>query len=292
MSSLKIIGAPAAEPLDLATVKSHLRITSTDDDAMIGLYLQAARELLENETHRSLVNKLYRQTHDAFPRRHSNAGYAALGYFYSAPHYAHHRGDMRQELKLLRSPCVNVTKVVYTGTDEIEHTLYPVPASWISGEYIIGDQVSDSNGNLQEVTAVDEAATGGKSSSGSSEPTWNATEGGTTTDGGLTWTNKGTAPDGDFLLDTDSEPSRIHPLYGNIWPATLRIPNAVNVYFTAGYGNDGAAAPANQKVAMLSLVSNWYENREPLTGDNLKVIPYHLQRLIWSESVDDFAPTP
>lgn len=42
--------------------------------------------------------------------------------------------------------------------------------------------IQDSNGNLQWVS------NGSGSNSGGSEPTWNATIGGTTTDGGLTWT--------------------------------------------------------------------------------------------------------
>lgn len=47
-----------------------------------------------------------------------------------------------------------------------------------------GDVCIDSNANLQMVTA-------GSGATGSSEPTWNTTVGGTTTDSGLTWTNLG-----------------------------------------------------------------------------------------------------
>ena len=54
--------------------------------------------------------------------------------------------------------------------------------------YALYATIVDSNGNSQVVTA------GGGGMSGGSEPTWNQTQGGTTTDGALTWTNNGLVP--------------------------------------------------------------------------------------------------
>lgn len=51
-----------------------------------------------------------------------------------------------------------------------------------STTYASAQEIIDSNGNEEKVTS------GGGSSSGSSAPTWNTTIGGTTSDGGLTWT--------------------------------------------------------------------------------------------------------
>jgi len=50
------------------------------------------------------------------------------------------------------------------------------------------NHIADSNGNEQTVTA------GGGGSSGATQPVWNKTLNGTTTDGALTWTNNGAAP--------------------------------------------------------------------------------------------------
>lgn len=47
-----------------------------------------------------------------------------------------------------------------------------------------GQCINDSNGNLQVVTTPGTAGNG-------AEPTWNTVIGGTTTDGGVTWTNQG-----------------------------------------------------------------------------------------------------
>jgi hypothetical protein len=54
-----------------------------------------------------------------------------------------------------------------------------------STAYAANAPIIDPNGNLQIVTA------GGGGHSGSSAPSWNVTIGGTTSDGSLTWTNKG-----------------------------------------------------------------------------------------------------
>src|SRR5207247_2097931 len=49
--------------------------------------------------------------------------------------------------------------------------------------YAVGDQIGDPNGNLEEVTTA--------GTSGVPEPTWPTASGATTTDGTVTWTNKG-----------------------------------------------------------------------------------------------------
>lgn len=293
MSSLKVQTPPAQEPVALATLKSHLRVTISNDDSILEMYLQAAREQVESDSGCSLVNKLYRQSHDRFPGFDDSGMHGTgVGYMVEGPRYSHkHRYDERQEIKLLRSPLVNVQSIVYIGTDELSHTLLPAPAAWLPGnEYDEGDQVVDPNGNLQEVTAVSEAETGEASTSGLNTPSWNMTQGQTTTDRDLTWTNKGPAPAGDFIYDADSEPPRIRPVYGTFWPLTLRVPNAVQVFFTAGYGDDGASAPARLKVALCLVAGMSYEYRELVTPERLYENDNY-NRLIWGERVLDYAPT-
>jgi hypothetical protein len=290
MSSIKLLKAPDAEPVTVAVVKNHLRITISQDDALLAIYLQAAREIVESESGRSLVNKGYLQSHDQFPRRR-DLDHGA-GYWYAVPRYAHHRGDRRQEIKLLRSPLVRVDKITYVDTAGALQTLLPVAELWQPDtEYVIGDQVKDSNGNLQEVTAVAEAAEDATSKSGSSAPTWSLSVSTTTTDQDLTWTCRQVpAPTGDFLIDQESEPPSILPLFGQVWPATQHVPNAVRVYFTAGYGNDGKASPATLRLAVMQAVGVSYEFREAVTAEELRELDWY-DRLIWSERVLDWDPT-
>jgi hypothetical protein len=290
MSSIQVQTPPAQEPVSLTMLKSHLRVTISNDDAILGIYLQGARETIESDSGRSLVNKLYRQSHDHFPSLH-DWGDFGTGYFYQAPRYARgHHYDDRQQIKLLRCPLVNVQQIVYTGTDQVLHTLLPAPAAWLSqNEYDTGDQVTDGT-HLQQVTAVSEAEDGGESESGATAPAWNATLSGTTNDADITWTNMGAAPAGDFLADSDAEPPRLFPNYGAFWPETLRVPNAVQIFFTAGYGSDAATAPANLKIAVMLAAGVSYQNREAVTTEQLHELDWY-ERLIWSERVLDYAPT-
>lgn len=292
MSSIQVQTPPAQEPVDLPTLKNHLRVTITNDDKLIELYGQSARELVESESGRSLVNKVYRQSHDRFPRLH-DWGDFGTGYFYQAPRYARgHRYDERQQIKLLRCPLVSVEKITYIDLTGTLQTMLPTPALWQPDtEYELGDQAQDSNGNLQQVTAVTNAEEDGSNESGSATPSWSAILNGTATDNDLTWSCvKIPAPAGDFQVDADSEPPRIFPVYGAFWPDTLRVPNAVQIFFTAGYGEDASSAPAALKVALMQSAGVMYQNREAMTIDDLRAMPWY-DRLIWSERVIDYAPT-
>jgi hypothetical protein len=86
-----------------------------------------------------------------------------------------------------------------------------------------GYQIVDPNKNLQQVTV------GGQT--GSNPPTWNATPGGTTTDGSLTWTNMGSA---------DWQPSyayNVGDLMSRTWTEVIAIKQG-------GGGGGGGLPPA------------------------------------------------
>ncbi len=60
-------GNPAAEPVTLAEAKAHLRVDSSDEDALIAAMISAAREAAEHETGRTFVSTPWRLTLDQFP---------------------------------------------------------------------------------------------------------------------------------------------------------------------------------------------------------------------------------
>lgn len=293
MAGFNVEIAPENEPVTLAVVKNHLRITlSTEDTLIQGLYIPAARELVEDATALSLVNKGYRQSLDNFPHAHGFYG-IGLTTYERAERSGRSENRHHQRIKLLRSPLVSVTKISYLGTDELWHDLLPAPTRWAANtEYTLGDVRLDSNGNLQEVTALDPAQPDedGTYSSGAIEPAWSATVGNPTTDVGITWTNRGTAPAGDFQVNADDRPPSVFPNYGAVWPDCLRVENAVQIHFVAGFGSDGATAPARAKLVLVMLVGTWYENRESVTDADLRIIPHHLEDLLGSVRVLDFNP--
>ena len=60
--SWTLVTAPAVEPVTLADVKLHLRITGSAEDSTLALYVQMAREAVEQECWRALLP----QTWDLF----------------------------------------------------------------------------------------------------------------------------------------------------------------------------------------------------------------------------------
>lgn len=65
----------------------------------------------------------------------------------------------------------------------------------------------------------------------------------------------------DFAADIRREPGRVYPVYGELWPTTLRqMPGVIAVRFVAGYGA-AAAVPEDLKLAIKFMVSAWYGKR-------------------------------
>ena len=94
--NLRVITPPASEPVSLETMKAHLRVDATSEDALILAYLQSARELGEGLARRAFITQTLELVLDAFP---------ADGI-----------------LKLPRPPLLSVTSVKYTDVDGVEAT--------------------------------------------------------------------------------------------------------------------------------------------------------------------------
>jgi uncharacterized phiE125 gp8 family phage protein len=66
--------------------------------------------------------------------------------------------------------------------------------------------------------------------------------------------------------------AKIYPTYGNVWPLTQHIPDAVRVRYDTGYGRDGGpVVPRAAKSAILLLVGHLYENRQEVVTDTRAV---------------------
>jgi gp6-like head-tail connector protein len=277
--------APIAEPMLLSDVKTFLKVTSPNDDTFIQDLIQSAREEVEGFTGRSIVSKGYRQSLDSFPY-FVDSMMSQMAYppsYYSLPRYSTTLWNYSQMIKLLRSPLQQVTKITFSDsvTGNID-ALYPALFNWQPlHEYNLTDQIEDSNGNLQVVTAVSQADEDSTSMSGSTQPTWSVVTGNPTTDGMLTWTCMGAPPDsGDFVYDSDSVPARIFPLPGQTWPPVLYVPNAVQIHFIAGYGANGKTAPAALRQAMRLLIWDAYYNRDHNVQGSISQNPA-LMRLLY-----------
>lgn len=288
MSSLVEETGQAGEPISLELAKNHLRVTNSSEDAVIKLYMKAARELLEDVTNLSFMTKSYRQTFDSFPFRSSDSSgdffnYGRAGQGSTLP-------NLSQEMKLAKSPLVHVSRISYISLEtSASADLFPVPFLWAaSEEYSLGDEIADPAGNLQEVTVATAPSGGVQPTSGDTIPTFGDGVDDTTDDKDLVWTCRGTAPVGDFVYDRDSLPPRVFPLLGQRWPHTFRTPGAIRIYFEAGYGESADDIPARALAAILQIAGNWYENRETVTAADLKEIPNQFKTLVTSLEIKEF----
>ena len=65
--TLKLITAPATEPVSLADAKLHLRVDGSDEDDLITALIQASREAAEHQLGRALITQEWERVLDAFP---------------------------------------------------------------------------------------------------------------------------------------------------------------------------------------------------------------------------------
>lgn len=71
---------------------------------------------------------------------------------------------------------------------------------------------------------------------------------------------------GDYSLDDAQEPSWLLLSYGESWPNTLDVANAVRVTYTAGYS--AADCPAQVKSFILAAVASMYKQREHIADSS------------------------
>src|ERR1043165_3359529 len=82
---------------------------------------------------------------------------------------------------------------------------------------------------------------------------------------------------------SDSDPVRILPAYGKVWPATRPQPNAVTIQFQVGYA-DAAHVPGRIKLAIKQAVAAWYNNREATVvgvSGSPQELPDEAKNILW-----------
>ena len=89
---MTLVAAPTTEPVSLEEAKAHLRIDTTDEDALISALIHTATARAEQFTGRALVTQTWRQTMDGWPGlpdAHARIGSlrARLGGIPTSPHF-------------------------------------------------------------------------------------------------------------------------------------------------------------------------------------------------------------
>ena len=83
----------------------------------------------------------------------------------------------------------------------------------------------------------------------------------------------------DWIEDLVSNPARITPAFGQSWPDTAEVVNAVQVSYTTGYTTP-SMVPKLLKSGMLFYVAHLYENRSAVTDGDLKEVPMAVESII------------
>lgn len=97
MINYKITAAPASEPVTLTEVKDHLKVTTSAEDDLLNIMIQAAREEAEKYCSMGFVTQTVTEYFNRFPS--------------SEPH------NERAELFLSVSPLSAVSAITYTDSD-------------------------------------------------------------------------------------------------------------------------------------------------------------------------------
>lgn len=94
-----------------------------------------------------------------------------------------------------------------------------------------------------------------------------------------------------YLVDPYTVPARIMPSYGNVWPTTWEVLNAVTISYTAGFSADGSLVPESLKTAIRLLVAHWYAHREAVdlsSTQQLVPVPLAVQSLLMANDYGQY----
>lgn len=77
-----------------------------------------------------------------------------------------------------------------------------------------------------------------------------------------------------YIVDAASEPGRVAPAPGHVWPVADCVPGAVRIRYVAGYGDDPAAVPQKIRTAMLMLIGGWWDQPEAISQRQMHEVPF------------------
>jgi hypothetical protein len=284
----QLVSGPAVEPVTLTEAKAHLREIDSTQDALIGTLISAARLHAETVCRRAFINQQWKMTADRFPspmagklneywigQQWGLSGQGSVSQFFPTDRSGY-------AIVVPWSTLISVDSIKYRSTVTESGTA----ASATSSTITLGAGASTVD-NFYSGAALQIASGTGLGQYNVIISYVGATKVATVSP----WA---TVPDATsqyliagilttlssavYVVDNVSEPARITPNFGNVWPTTLQRINAAEVTFTVGYGADETFVPAGIKHWILMRVATLYENREAVAvlgrGGKVDALPF------------------
>jgi len=127
----KIVTPPTVTPISVAEAKSHMNVTFSTDDTIIGLYIATATALCEAILQRKLITQTWKMWLDYWP----------------------------DKITVLFGDLQSVTHIKYTDSDEtqatLSATLYNVDINSIPGRIILKDGENWPTDTLSEMNPIE-----------------------------------------------------------------------------------------------------------------------------------------
>lgn len=249
-----------------------------DDDWLIE-HIPLAREMIEDETGRTIAPQTLEAVFDRFPTSSWVAGvsvpsdFAALGPYFTLP----------------GSPVTAIVSVTYADVADVTDEV-------LTDGVVINDTRDLINSNASSLTITDSAGTPLSLTLGI-DYTVAIVTGRITR---ITFLSAlGTQPylasysyPVDTVLDLETvvldnsvEPARLYILNGETWPSASSVPNAVRILYDAGYYLDGFSPmdfplPWRLRGAMELVLAHLYRNREATTDLSLVDLPLGIANMV------------
>lgn len=95
-----------------------------------------------------------------------------------------------------------------------------------------------------------------------------------------------------YYVDTASKPARIILRSGETWPTALRVGNAVEITYVAGYGTSPKQVPEQIRLAMMQYIAFMYEHRGDFERFPPPSMPSSIEVLLQSFRTLSFSSNP
>jgi hypothetical protein len=262
--ALVLINPPLIEPVSLPEIKEYCRIDAGDtsqDTTLIGLATDA-RAYCETFTARRFVQQTWQLLMDFFP------GYIDLklaGSKVSSPFVSGSNAvlvGIRYAIVLPYPPVQSLGSFVYQNANGQVTSMITGPAAISSVANVYAQPLTVTTSialNLQSGAGVVVGASSLLNYLGGNQfqtitvlsPTTFQLNG-TVGDGVTSITGGGTIGGYNFVYDLASNPARLAPVFGQMWPVARVVLNAVQVNYTVGYANPITVSIAANSTAVTS----------------------------------------